>query len=154
VFSRLHAARDPLSHPYEEQIQMTLHVDFGRTADDYAEHRSGFPPELIHRLLEDCGFREANLDVGTGTGTLARQLAKIGAKVSAIDISSELLDQARALDAKTGVSVSYQIGRAEELPFSEASQDVLIAGQAHPARSRPSRELRRETRRRVVESLT
>ncbi len=27
-----------------------MHVDFGRTAEDYARHRAGFPAELIARL--------------------------------------------------------------------------------------------------------
>lgn len=49
-------------------------VDFGKTADDYAKHRAGFPPSLYLRLAHH-GIDVAGadlIDLGTGTGTLAR----------------------------------------------------------------------------------
>jgi ubiquinone/menaquinone biosynthesis C-methylase UbiE len=72
--------------------------DFGLTASDYGEHRAGFPQELIDRLL---GMRVVlpnarALDVGTGTGTLARLIAPHIHSVLGTDPAEPLLEQARS----------------------------------------------------------
>lgn len=59
------------------------------------------------------------LDVATGTGLVARDLARRGAIVVGIDQSEGMLRRARA----RGVRVSG--GQAERLPFAEASFDAL-----------------------------
>ena len=55
-------------------------ADFGKTADDYARHRAGYPDWLFERLmrrgLARPGMRA--LDLATGTGYLARGLAQRG----------------------------------------------------------------------------
>ncbi|MEQ9109198.1 MAG: methyltransferase domain-containing protein [Rhodospirillaceae bacterium] len=106
-------------------------VDFGKSADDYRKHRAGFPPELIERLKAFGVGRPKQrvLDLGTGTGTLARQFAKAGCAVTALDISQAMITQAQELDRESGVSVAYHVGRAEELPFSDEKFDLIIAGQ-------------------------
>ena len=60
---------------------------FGNAADDYATHRAGFPPELVRRL-ESFGVGapgQCLVDLGTGTGTLARQFAAKAVEVIGID---------------------------------------------------------------------
>lgn len=51
-----------------------MNPDFGRTADDYARHRAGFPDSLFKRLSElGIGLEGQDVvDLGTGTGTLGR----------------------------------------------------------------------------------
>ncbi len=51
-----------------------MNPDFGRTADDYASHRAGFPDSLFERLSElGIGLEGQDVvDLGTGTGTLGR----------------------------------------------------------------------------------
>ncbi|MFT2112684.1 class I SAM-dependent methyltransferase [Marinomonas sp. 2405UD68-3] len=110
---------------------MTKRIDFGKTASDYAQHREGFPPALLSRLkpyaIGQSG--QSILDLGTGTGTLARQFALQGALVSGLDIAAELIDQAKLLDRQAGTQVNYHIGSAEKLPFADQSMDVISAGQ-------------------------
>ncbi|MDF2766853.1 MAG: putative methyltransferase, partial [Rhodospirillales bacterium] len=80
-------------------------IDFGRTAEDFATHRAGFPEALFDRLAA-LGMRmegAAVLDLGTGTGTLARGFARRGARVTGLDPAAPLLEQARKLDEKAGV---------------------------------------------------
>src|ERR1700719_1216148 len=67
-------------------------VDFGTTAQDYAAHRAGFPKELFDRLATMGIGRSGQrlLDLGTGTGTLARGFARRGASVVGTDPSEPL----------------------------------------------------------------
>jgi SAM-dependent methyltransferase len=105
--------------------------DFGLTAGDYRRHRAGFPPELMRRLR---GFGigtpgQRVLDLGTGTGSLARLFALSGAEVTGIDPAAALLEQARALDQEAGVRADYLVGTAEETGLPDARFDVVSAGQ-------------------------
>ena len=106
-------------------------VAFGRTAGDYATHRAGFP-QAFFDLLARRGFAQAGqraLDVGTGTGTLARGLARLGLQVTGVDPLTELMAQAEGLDAQAGVSVTYKAGKAEALPAGAGAFDLVTAGQ-------------------------
>lgn len=67
------------------------------------------------------------LDVGTGDGTYAIEAAERGAIVTALDLKQEMLDAAQARATSRGVEVTLQQGRAEQLPFKDASFDVVIA---------------------------
>jgi demethylmenaquinone methyltransferase/2-methoxy-6-polyprenyl-1,4-benzoquinol methylase len=65
------------------------------------------------------------LDVATGTGDLANSMAKIaGAKVTALDLSPEMLVLAR----KKYPQINFIEGYAEKLPFGNASFDIVSAG--------------------------
>jgi SAM-dependent methyltransferase len=106
-------------------------VDFGKTASDYRAFRAGFPEAFFARLAQQIGLRsgQAALDIGTGTGTVARGLASLGMNVAATDPASALLREAAELDCLAGVSVDYREGRAEGLDFADGSFDLVTAGQ-------------------------
>jgi SAM-dependent methyltransferase len=106
-------------------------VDFGLTSDDYARHRAGFPDELLTRL-GSLGIGvpgQQIIDIGTGTGTLARGFARRGCIVTGIDPAPTMLDEAIRLSAEEGVSVEYRSGRAEDTGMAPTSADVVTAGQ-------------------------
>lgn len=73
-------------------------VDFGRHSDDYASFRPG-PPESFYRRIESLvslrGTRA--LDLATGPGTIALELAARGCSVVGIDISPEQIGAAGRL---------------------------------------------------------
>jgi len=69
------------------------------------------------------------LDLGTGTGSLARGFAKSGAHVIGLDVSSNQLEAATKLDRDGGVRVEYVVGRAEATGLSTSAFDVVVAGQ-------------------------
>ncbi|KAA6223942.1 SAM-dependent methyltransferase [Streptomyces albofaciens JCM 4342] len=105
--------------------------DFGLTAQDYSRHRAGFPPELVERLVT-AGLELPGkdvLDIGTGTGSLARLFARAGATVTGLDPAAALLEQAKELDRAAGVEVDYRVATAEDTGLPEASFDVVSAGQ-------------------------
>jgi SAM-dependent methyltransferase len=106
-------------------------TNFGAVAEDYARFRAGFPDSFFDRLaafgIGAAG--EAVVDVGTGTGTLARGFALRRCKVIGIDPDDRLLDQARRLDAAASVTVDYKTGCAEAIPLADDSADIVSAGQ-------------------------
>jgi SAM-dependent methyltransferase len=108
-----------------------LHVDFGRTAEDYARHRAGFPEELFERLAAQGIGRAGQrvLDLGSGTGSLARGFAHGGARVTALDISGDLLARARALAVEEGVEIETLRAPAEDSGLPDASFEAVTAGQ-------------------------
>jgi SAM-dependent methyltransferase len=106
-------------------------TNFGAAADDYARFRAGFPDSLFDRLaaLGIGASGETIVDVGTGTGTLARGFALRGARVIGIDPDGRLLDQACRLDVAASATVEYKIGTAEAIPLPDGVADVVSAGQ-------------------------
>lgn len=111
--------------------QIRSAVDFGKTANDYAQYRRGFPSKFYNEItirgyLNNC---VRILDVGTGAGVLARELASRGLDVTGLDRSDELMQQAKRLDQSLGLSIQYKQGVAEQLPFDANQFDLVTAGQ-------------------------
>ena len=67
------------------------------------------------------------LDVGTGTGFLAVLLAELGHEVVGIDISEGMLNQARSKARRSGLSVDFFMGDAENVPLKDESVEVVIS---------------------------
>jgi SAM-dependent methyltransferase len=105
--------------------------DFGRTASDYARHRAGFPPELLDRLSATgiAAPGDRVVDLGTGTGSLARLFAQRGCRVTGVDIAPSLIEQARRLDREAGVAVDYVEAPAEVTGLPASEFDLVSAGQ-------------------------
>src|SRR3954465_6845619 len=87
--------------------------------------------QALDRLLGVLGAQgtadQTVVDIGCGIGRLTRPLAARAARVKAIDVSSEMLDQARALN--TGLTnVEWLHGDGESLrPIADASVDACIS---------------------------
>ena len=62
------------------------------------------------------------LDVGCGAGLLAEPLARLGARVTGLDASPELIAVARAHAAATGLEIDY---RAGEIAKQEGQFDLI-----------------------------
>lgn len=67
------------------------------------------------------------LDVGCGTGQIAIPAARAGVDVTGIDIASNWIDVARARAAAEGLNATFDVGDAEQLPYPDASFDVVIS---------------------------
>jgi ubiquinone/menaquinone biosynthesis C-methylase UbiE len=71
------------------------------------------------------------LDVGSGTGILALELAKIfpGFEFVGLDLSEAAVVVAReqAEETQLAVRVSFEHGDAEEMPFDDSSFDLIVS---------------------------
>ena len=123
-------------------------VDFGLTAEDYGRFRAGFPASLFDRLeagdVIAPGLRV--LDLGTGTGSLGRGFARRGCRMVGLDLSQDLIAEARAQDAAAGLASAYLAGSAERVGLADGAFDIVAAGQCwhwfdRPAAAREARRL-------------
>lgn len=106
-------------------------IDWGATSGDYADFRPG-PPDELYERLQAFGIGvpgQRILDLGTGTGVVARALARRGAIVSGIDISAQQIGAARKLSAAAGLDIEFRAAPAEEPPFAAGSFDIATANQ-------------------------
>jgi SAM-dependent methyltransferase len=107
-------------------------VDFGRHSDDYATSRPGFPEAFYERLDRLVSLRGTRaLDVGTGPGTMALELAARGGSVVGIDTSPEQVLAARRVAEERHLegATEFHVGRAEDTALEAGSFDLVTAGQ-------------------------
>jgi SAM-dependent methyltransferase len=67
------------------------------------------------------------LDVACGTGNLAIPAARMGATVTGVDIAPNLLEQARLRAEGEGLNVQFDEGDAEQMPYPDASFDLVMS---------------------------
>ena len=81
--------------------------------------------KILQMLPEEPGV---TLDLGCGTGMLARRLAGRLARLICVDQSPNMLDRARmALGTGAGSRVEFRIGALEHLPLGNGEADTVIA---------------------------
>lgn len=98
-----------------------------------------FTTTVAGHLVRFAGVKAGQtvLDVGAGTGVVAITAARAGGTVTGLDLTPELLDQARQSAAIAGVSVAWKEGDAESLPYGDASFDVVLSQFGHMFAPRP-----------------
>ena len=78
-------------------------------------------------LLGNCDGT-AVLDLGCGEGHVARRLARLGARVIAIDPVTRLLSAATGAEAVEPLGIAYHLDRAEKLAtVGDSSLDAVVA---------------------------
>jgi ubiquinone/menaquinone biosynthesis C-methylase UbiE len=112
-------------------------IDWGKTSDDYSIYRPGPPLSFYARLAAlGVGLPEQHiLDLGTGTGVIARQFARQGAQVTGIDISEEQLAAARQLTSDELRAPATESARQPPAPpgVSELFNSLLTKNDASPS---------------------
>ena len=87
----------------------------------------------IANALEHCVLRldpkagDNVLDLATGTGWTSRLLANMGVNVTGADIAKDLLASAKERAKAEQLTIDYQVGDAESLPFEDGEFDHVIS---------------------------
>ncbi|HEX9049250.1 MAG TPA: class I SAM-dependent methyltransferase [Anaeromyxobacter sp.] len=101
---------------------------FNRLAADYRA-RPGYPAALAERLLAIAGGPGARVaDLGAGTGQLAIPLARLGARVDAVEPARAMLD-VLAEDAR-GIAVTPVHAAAEATGLPAGACDLVLLADA------------------------
>ncbi len=81
------------------------------------------------QLCEAVDLRSGQkvLDVATGSGNTALSAARRFCEVTGLDYVPELIDQAKSRAEAERLDVSFEVGDAEDLPYAEASFDVVLS---------------------------
>ena len=123
-------SQDPFAELKQRQREMW--ASFGPTAL--------FTTPVAGHVVRFAGIAAGQtvLDVGTGTGVLAITAARLGAKVHGLDLTPELIEQARENAAIARLpDIVWKQGDAEELPYPDASIDVVLSQFGHMFAPRP-----------------
>jgi ubiquinone/menaquinone biosynthesis C-methylase UbiE len=107
-----------------------------RTRQEFARQAAGFAASAattdqaqVARLVEAIG-ETANgrvLDVACGPGIVTSALAEGAQEVVALDLTPQMLEQARERCAKAGrTNVVFKEGSATALPFADATFDAVV----------------------------
>ncbi|MFD5871437.1 class I SAM-dependent methyltransferase [Streptomyces sp. NPDC060322] len=110
----------------------------GQLYDGIGEAFEGFKTLPLARYAEVPGFLalvgdvsgRSVLDLASGTGFYSREFKRRGAsRVLGVDISSAMVDAARALEDRDPLGVRYEVGDVAELRAFEQRFDLAIAVQ-------------------------
>ena len=89
------------------------------------------------------------LDVACGTGVVALTAARVGADVTGLDLTPELIERACAHAALLGASsrtvplaLRFEVGDVEQLPYADAAFDVVLSQYGHMFAPRPDVAIR------------
>ena len=96
---------------------------------DYPLMVDTFLLPLGPRLVDAIGIQSGTsvLDVASGTGNAAIPAAQRGAKVTASDLTPELLEAGQARPEAAGLDIVWTPADAENLPFEDESFDVVMS---------------------------
>lgn len=95
------------------------------TYDDFHNPLIAIEEPIVRRLIDPIPSGRA-LDAACGTGRYSRYMSERGHKVSAVDVSGEMIERARA----NTPAVEFKAGSLEALPFPAETFDLVMCGLA------------------------
>ncbi len=91
------------------------------------------------RLVRFAGIQPGDrvLDVGCGTGVVGLTAARLGADVTGVDLTPQLLERARENAAIMRLEADWKEGDAEALPLNDNEFNVVVSQFGHMFAPRP-----------------
>jgi SAM-dependent methyltransferase len=112
--------------PEMEALKVRLKATW--MSGDYGHFAKYLEPgalKFLARIPVEPGARI--LDVACGAGQIAIPMARAGAKVTGLDLATNLVEQARLRALTEKVDARFDEGDAEMLPYEDASFDMVIS---------------------------
>jgi ubiquinone/menaquinone biosynthesis C-methylase UbiE len=106
---------------------------FGERASFYTTSATHTDPQILARVVELVQPRPdwVALDVATGTGHTAFAVAPHVTRVVAIDLTPQMLAEARRLQIERNIpNVEFRVADVHDLPFDSASFDLVTSRRA------------------------
>lgn len=103
------------SHDFGTIRKNELHNDMGRRWLEELEAR--LPAETPLSIL----------DIGTGTGFFAILMAHLGHRVTGIDLTPAMLEEASAMASGLGLDIDFRQMDAQQLVFPDGTFDVVLS---------------------------
>jgi SAM-dependent methyltransferase len=92
----------------------------------YDVYRDGLnTPAFLAMLPPVDGL--SGIDIGCGEGTNTRQLAKLGASMTGIDVAPTFIRHARESESAMPLGIRYEVADGQALPFPDAAFDFATA---------------------------
>lgn len=93
----------------------------------FDSYRDLFTWPAYERFVGDVAGREV-IDLGCGEGTNTRRLARVGARMTGIDLSQRLIEHARSAERDDPLGIAYHVGSySERTPLPVGSFDLAIS---------------------------
>ena len=114
---------DQLTPDMVAAIDEANRVAWARTAPTYAANFGLLTGDATAPLLDAAGVGRgtALLDIGTGPGTILGSALERGAHIAAVDLTDEMVAEAR----QRFPSVDVRVANATQLPFGDGSFDAV-----------------------------
>jgi ubiquinone/menaquinone biosynthesis C-methylase UbiE len=108
--------------------EVSAKEQFDRQAVHYDKQWNSWSEETLDWLIAAADTKPTDkaLDIATGAGFTACALSPLVSDVTAIDVSSGMLDQARTRAGADGLAnIEFIESSAEKLPFANSSFDIV-----------------------------
>jgi SAM-dependent methyltransferase len=121
-----------MTNPKPKHLGREYADQFGDAAVVAAyHHRPPYSPQVFPVLRNlIVGMPRVVLDLGCGTGDVARPLAAIVDAVDAIDCAPRMLERGKGLPGGDRPNLRWILGRAEEAVFPRATYGLVTAGES------------------------
>ncbi|HEX4636852.1 MAG TPA: methyltransferase domain-containing protein [Rhizomicrobium sp.] len=113
-------------------MKMPAEPAFAGTVAYYDRYRLAYPDRLVARVVALAGLKpgDAVLDLGCGTGMLAKSFALEGMAVTAMDPEPDMLDAACAAAHAAGVAMTLRHGGSGDLDAAMGPFRLVVIGRA------------------------
>ena len=112
------------------QHQKSVIDQFTRQAEPFSKSFGHQNEESLRLLMELAGVTDKDtvLDIACGTGMVACAFATVARHVSGIDLTPAMLEQARLLAERQGLTnLSWYEGDIEKLPFADNTFSIVLS---------------------------